>query len=72
MSADERNATLRESKILELLNHPGIIHFKEVYKTTSGQLCIVMDYADGKNSSYLNSSIGGDLAQMVKDYKQRR
>jgi serine/threonine protein kinase len=48
MSAEERTATLRESKILELLNHPGIIHFKEVYKTTAGQLCIVMDYADGK------------------------
>lgn len=48
MSADERIATLREAKILELLNHPGIIHFKEVYKTTSGHLCIVMDYADGK------------------------
>lgn len=48
MSQEERKATLREAKILELLNHPGIIHFKEVYKTTAGELCIVMGYADGK------------------------
>ena len=48
MSEDDKNATLREAKILEVLNHPNIIRFKEVYKTKAGQLCIVMDYADGK------------------------
>lgn len=48
MSEEERKETFREAKILEVLNHPNIIRFKEVYKTKRGQLCIVMDYADGK------------------------
>ena len=38
---------IKEAKILEVLNHPNIIRFKEVYKTKKGQLCIVMDFADG-------------------------
>jgi len=48
MSEEEKKETFREAKILEVLNHPNIIRFKEVYKTKKGQLCIVMDYADGK------------------------
>ena len=48
MSDEEKRETFREAKILEVLNHPNIIRFKEVYKTKKGQLCIVMDYADGK------------------------
>jgi len=48
MSAEERNDTLREAKILEKLKHPNIVKFKEVYKTKKGKLCIVMEYADGK------------------------
>ena len=59
MSEDEKKATFREAKILELLNHPGIIHFREVYKTKVGQLCIVMDYADG-----------GDLSDTIKKAKE--
>jgi len=55
MSEEERRLTLREAKILEVLNHPNIIRFKEVYKTKAGQLCIVMDYADG-----------GDLGDKIK------
>lgn len=47
MSEDERKETLREAKILEVLDHPNIIKFREVYKTKKGKLCIVMDYADG-------------------------
>ena len=58
MSSEERTSTLREAKILEILNHPGIIRFREVYKTSGGQLCIVMDYADG-----------GDLSQTIKEHK---
>lgn len=48
MSEEDKSSTFREAKILEVLNHPNIIRFKEVYKTKAGQLCIVMDYADGK------------------------
>jgi len=56
MSDDERKETLREAKILEVLNHPNIIRFREVYKTKKGKLCIVMDYADN-----------GDLQTKIKD-----
>lgn len=44
---------------MEVLSHPNIIHFREVYKTKKGQLCIVMDYADG-----------GDLASKIKKAKE--
>ena len=44
---EEKKETLKESKILEALNHPNIVKFKEVYKTKKGRLCIVMEYADG-------------------------
>jgi NIMA (never in mitosis gene a)-related kinase len=47
MTNEEKNQTLREAKILESLNHPNIVRFREVYKTKQGKLCIVMDYADG-------------------------
>lgn len=61
MSEEERKETLREAKILEVLSHPNIVRFREVYKTKKGKLCIVMDYADG-----------GDLQSNIKDrYKNR-
>lgn len=47
MSESEKRETIKEAKILEALNHPNIIRFREVYKTKAGKLCIVMDYADG-------------------------
>jgi NIMA (never in mitosis gene a)-related kinase len=56
MSEQEKRETLFEAKILEVLNHPNIVRFREVYKTKKGKLCIVMDYADG-----------GDLQTKVKD-----
>lgn len=56
LSEQEKKDTIKEAKILEVLNHPNIIRFKEVYKTKKGQLCIVMDYADG-----------GDLSGKLKE-----
>lgn len=56
MSHEEKLEAFRESKIMEVLHHPNIIRFKEVYKTKRGELCIVMDYADG-----------GDLSQRIKE-----
>lgn len=59
LSEQEKKETIKEAKILEVLNHPNIIRFKEVYKTKKGQLCIVMDYADG-----------GDLQGKIKGCKE--
>ena len=58
MSEEEKKETLDEAKIMENLTHPNIIHFREVYKTKRGKLCIVMDYADG-----------GDLQKHLKTTK---
>jgi NIMA (never in mitosis gene a)-related kinase 1/4/5 len=33
MSEQEKKETLQEAKLLEALDHPNIIRFKEVYKT---------------------------------------
>ena len=52
MSEEEKLATHKEAKILELLNHPGIIKFREIYKNSGGELCIVMDYADGRQPTH--------------------
>lgn len=61
MDENERRETLREAKILEVLQHPNIVRFREVYKTKKGKLCIVMDYADG-----------GDLQGRIKNkYKEK-
>lgn len=48
MTAEEKKETQKESKILQALNHPNIVKFKEVYTTKKGKLCIIMEYADGK------------------------
>lgn len=47
MSDEEKRETYNEARILELLKHPGIIRFREVYRTKQSKLCIVMDYAEG-------------------------
>jgi len=47
MSESEKRETVQEAKILEVLHHPNIVKFIEVYKTKKGKLCIVMDFADG-------------------------
>lgn len=78
MSEEEKKETFREAKILEILNHPNIIRFREVYKTKKEQLCIVMDYADGKliiaNTIlciFISVSIDGDLSKKVKLQREK-
>lgn len=60
MDEDEKKATLREARILEVLNHPFITRFREVYRTRKGILCIVMEYCEG-----------GDLAKRIKDRQDK-
>jgi NIMA (never in mitosis gene a)-related kinase 1/4/5 len=50
LSESEKKETVKEAKILEVLSHPNIVKFIEVFKTKNGKLCIVMDFADGMNS----------------------
>jgi NIMA (never in mitosis gene a)-related kinase len=38
---------VKEGMILQVLSHPNIIRFWDVYKTKNKKLCIVMDYAEG-------------------------
>jgi len=49
MAEEEKKQAFKEAKIMEFLKHPNIIRFREVYKTKRGNLCLVMDYADGVN-----------------------
>ena len=60
MSEREKEETLKEAQILEVLNHPNIVTFREFYKTKKGHLCIVMDYADG-----------GDIAKLIANQRGR-
>jgi NIMA (never in mitosis gene a)-related kinase len=55
MSEKEQKDCKKEAKVLEVLNHPNIIKFRDVYTTHKGKLCIVMNYADG-----------GDLEKLIR------
>ena len=59
MSEEEIQDTYKEAKIMQVLNHPNIVCFREVYKTKKKRLCIVMDYADG-----------GDLQSAIKKARE--
>ena len=47
LDANARRTAAQEARILEQLNHPNIIQFRDVYKTVNFQLDIVMEFADG-------------------------
>lgn len=51
----------KEAEILKHLNHPCIVHIKDVLKTKSNKLWMVLEYADG-----------GDLDCRIKKQKQAR
>ena len=46
MDDNEKSEAFREAKLLEILRHPNIIEFNEVFKTKSGKLCIVMELGE--------------------------
>lgn len=54
MSKEEKQETQKEAKILQQLNHPNIVKFKDVYTTLKGKLCIIMEYADGTQKNKTN------------------
>ena len=58
MMPKEQEEAEKEVKILEMLDHPNVVKFKEVYRTSKMKLNIVMEYADG-----------GDLADRIKTAK---
>ena len=47
MAYEERVKARDEARILEALNHPNIILFKDVFKDSRMNLNVVMEYADG-------------------------
>ena len=49
MPEEEVKASLLEAQIMQKLDHPNIISFKDTFimKKPKKSLCIVMDYADG-------------------------
>ena len=46
LPSENRVAMLNEAKILETLNHPNIVRYRDVFMTEKDMLCIVMDYID--------------------------
>lgn len=46
MTAEERNSTLNEVKILKVLHHPNIIQYSENF-IENNALMIAMEYAQG-------------------------
>ena len=59
MMFEERLKAKEEAKILEVLNHPNIITFKDVFKDKKLHLNLVMEYADG-----------GELADLVRERRR--
>lgn len=61
MPAKEKKAVKLEIKMLEKLNHPNIVGYKDNFLTKSrATMCIVMTYCDG-----------GDLDQLLNRAKNR-
>lgn len=54
MDEEEIQEAMEEASILKMFDHPNIIGIKNVFKTKSGMLNIIMEYASR-----------GDLDQMI-------
>lgn len=60
MSENEKRETYKEAEILKSFDHKNIVKIRDVCRTKSNKLWIVMDYADG-----------GDLEKKLKGYKNQ-
>lgn len=59
MPREQRPIAKNEARVLQVLNHPNIIQFKEVFKDKKIRLNIVMEWADG-----------GDLGKLILERRQ--
>merc|ERR1719215_381420 len=57
-SRQEREDSVKESKVLASLKHPYIVRYRESFHE-DGWLCIAMDYCEG-----------GDLSERIKKNRQ--
>ena len=46
MSYEERIKARDEARILQVLNHPNIVMFKDVFRDRKSKLNLVMEYCD--------------------------
>ena len=62
LSEDDKKEAYVEAKILEKLDHPNIVKFREVFLTKPPNITLhlVMDYADG-----------GDLQTWIQNQKNK-
>mmetsp|Transcript_9901 Transcript_9901/g.36909 ORF Transcript_9901/g.36909 Transcript_9901/m.36909 type:complete len:876 (-) Transcript_9901:98-2725(-) len=62
MSAKEKHSTRQEVALLQSLQHPNIVGYKDSFMTSNDkELCIVMTYCEG-----------GDLSSKIKEYKYKK
>jgi NIMA (never in mitosis gene a)-related kinase 1/4/5 len=60
LNKKEKKNALNEVRILASIHHPNIISYKEAFFDDSGNLCLIMEYADS-----------GDLYQKISKYQKR-
>ncbi|KAG2442043.1 hypothetical protein HYH02_009835 [Chlamydomonas schloesseri] len=56
----EAEAALREGQVLSLLRHPHVVPYKEFFKHTDGDLCLVMAFCEG-----------GDLFKYIRELRDQ-
>ncbi|KAG2440790.1 hypothetical protein HXX76_003646 [Chlamydomonas incerta] len=56
----EAEAALREGQVLSLLRHPHVVPYKEFFKHTDGDLCLVMAFCEG-----------GDLFKHIRQLRDK-
>lgn len=60
LNRKEKKNALNEVRILASISHPNVISYKEAFFDDSGNLCLIMEYADS-----------GDLYQKIVKYQKK-
>jgi serine/threonine protein kinase len=50
----------QEAKLLEVMRHPNIIQIKEFYRTKSGKLVMILEFAEG-------GDLQGEVDRMINE-----